>query len=317
MSAPVHVGIDVSKLRLDVCVLPSRQLFVFDNTPDGHRELVAALTPLNPVRVVVESTGGYETPVAHALVHVGLPTARVHPGRVRKFAQSQGQFAKTDPLDAAVLARYSAASDALPLLAVTTPEAQELRDLVSRRRQLVEADVAESNRRDKGLAAPAQKSIDRVRKVLAREVKALDKAIDALIESDDHWHQTDALLRSVLGVGPQTSRVLIAELPELGRFNRQQVAALVGVAPYNSDSGQHQGQRHIRGGRAQVRAVLYMAALTAQRCNPVLRAFSDRLQAAHKPGKVILTAVMRKLLTILNAIVKTRTPWRGQNLATA
>ena len=317
MSAPVHVGIDVSKLRLDVCILPSRQLFSVDNTAVGHRQLLEKLKPWNPVRVVVESTGGYETPVAQALIVAGLPTARVHPGRVRNFARSQGQLAKTDALDAEILAKYSAASDSLPLLDITSPKAQELRDLVGRRRQLVEADVAESNRLDKHLAPATRKSIERVRKLLGREIAVIDNAIDKLIDSDEPWKQTDKLLQSVQGVGPQTSRILIAELPELGQLNRQKMAALVGIAPYNCDSGQHQGQRHIRGGRAGVRSVLDMAALTAQRCNPVMTAFSDRLKALNKPGKVILTAIMRKLLTTLNAILKTQTPWRNQNLEIA
>ncbi len=317
MSAPVHVGIDVSKLRLDVCILPSRQLFSVDNTVEGHRQLVEKLKPVNPARVVVESTGGYETPVAQALVVAGLPTARVHPGRVRNFARSQGQLAKTDALDAEILAKYSAASDSLPLLDVTSPKAHELRDLVSRRRQLVDTDVAEKNRIDKPLASATRKSIERVRKLLGREIAVIDKAIDTLIDSDESWKQTDQLLQSVLGVGPQTSHILIAELPELGQLNRQKMAALVGVAPYNCDSGQHQGQRHIRGGRASVRSVLYMAALTAQRCNPVMKAFSDRMKEQNKPGKVILTAIMRKLLTTLNAIVKTQTPWQKQSLGIA
>ena len=317
MSAPVHVGIDVSKLRLDVCVLPSRQLFSVDNTPAGHRQLIEKLKPLNPARVVVESTGGYETPVAQALVVAGLPTARVHPGRVRNFARSQGQLAKTDSLDAEILAKYSAASDTLPLLDITSPKAHELQGLVGRRRQLVEADVAESNRLDKHLAPATRKSIERVRKLLGREIAVIEKAIDKLIDSDEQWKQTDQLLQSVQGVGPQTSHILIAELPELGQLNRQKIAALVGLAPYNCDSGPHQGQRHIGGGRACVRSVLYMAAVTAQRCNPVMKAFSDRLVALNKPGKVILTAIMRKLLTTLNAILKTQTPWRGQTLATA
>ena len=317
MSAPVHVGIDVSKLRLDVCILPSRQLFSVDNTVEGHRQLVEKLKPVNPARVVVESTGGYETPVAQAPVVAGLPTARVHPGRVRNFARSQGQLAKTDALDAEILAKYSAASDSLPLLDVTSPKAHELRDLVSRRRQLVDTDVAEKNRIDKPLASATRKSIERVRKLLGREIAVIDKAIDTLIDSDESWKQTDQLLQSVLGVGPQTSHILIAELPELGQLNRQKMAALVGVAPYNCDSGQHQGQRHIRGGRASVRSVLYMAALTAQRCNPVMKAFSDRMKEQNKPGKVILTAIMRKLLTTLNAIVKTQTPWQKQSLGIA
>ena len=288
-----------------------------DNTAVGHRQLIEKLKPFSPARIVVESTGGYETPVAQALVVAGLPTARVHPGRVRNFARSQGQLAKTDALDAEILAKYSAASDSLPLLDITSPKAHELQGLVGRRRQLVETDVAESNRLDKPLASTTRKSIERVRKLLGREIAIIDKAIDTLIASDESWKQTDQLLRSVLGVGPQTSRIRIAELPELGQLNRQKVAALVGVAPYNCDSGQHQGPRHIRGGRAGVRSVLDMAALTAQRCNPVMTAFRDRMKAQNKPGKVILTAIMRKRLTTLNAIVKTQTPWRNQTLEIA
>ncbi len=317
MAAPAHVGIDASMLRRDGCILPSRQLFRVDNTIEGHRQLVEKRTPLNPARVVVESTGGYETPVAQALVVAGLPTARVHPGRVRNFARSQGQLAKTDALDAEILAKYSAASAALPLRDITSPKAHELRDLVGRRRQLVEADVAESNRLDKPLAPATRKSIERVRKLLGREITVIDKAIDTLIASDEPWKQTDTLSQSVHGGGPQTSRIRIAELPELGQLNRQKVAAVVGVAPYNCDSGQQHGQRHIRGGRASVRSVLDMAALTAQRCNPVMKAFRDRLKALNKPGKVILTAIMRKLLTTLNAILKTQTPWRNQKLEIA
>ena len=317
MSDAIHIGIDVSKQRFDVCVLPSRQMFSCDNTVSGRQQLLKTIAPLHPTRVVVESTGGYETPLVHDLLLAQLPTARAHPGRVRDFARSQGQLAKTDTLDAEILARYSAASVDLRLTRPITPQALDLQSLVSRRRQLVEAHTAESNRLDKNPSPTATKSIQRVRGVLSEEIQAIDDAIETVIESDNQWKPTDALLQSVKGVGPQTSRILIAELPELGQLNRQQVAALVGLAPYNADSGQQHGRRRIRGGRGRVRSVLYMAALTAQRCNSVLKAFSDRLKREKKPSKVILIAIMRKLLTILNAIVKTQTPWRGEKLAPA
>ena len=316
MSEPVHVGIDVAKQRLDLAILPSRQSFVFDNTPEGRQKLIAAIAPLHPTRIVLESTGGYEQPLVVALIEAGLPVARVNPARTRAFARSQGQLAKTDRIDAHLLARYSMASESLRTVDAKTLETQGLRELVNRRRQLLEADVAEANRLDKSPSKELRMSIQRVRRVLQKEIDRVEKRLAEAIESDDEWKQADRLLQSVKGVGPATSQVLIAELPELGQLNRQEIAALVGVAPYNADSGEHRGQRHIRGGRTSVRCALYMAALKASRCNPTLKAFAARLKSTGKVSKVVLTAVMRKLLTMLNAIARTRTPWRDSTLAT-
>ena len=314
-TTPVHVGIDVSKRQLDVCILPSRQIFSCENTPQGHRQLIKKLTTLKPTRVVLESTGGYEDAIVSALVKAGIPTSRAHPGRVREYARSQGQLAKTDRLDAEILAKYSTVCTTLRLVTPTTPESQELRDLIARRRQLIDFDVAEQNREQQATSTVLLKSIKRTRNRLAAEIKAINQAIDKAIQSDSQWQQKQVLLHSCPGVGPQTSRTLLAELPELGQLNRKEIAALVGVAPYNSDSGQHRGQRRIRGGRASVRKVLYMAAVTAQRCNPTLMAFSDSLKGEKKPGKVILVAIMRKLLITLNTMVKTNKAWNTHKVA--
>jgi transposase len=278
--------------------------------------LVTRLVETQPFRIVLESTGGYEQPLVIALLEAGLPVARVNPARSRAFARSQGQLAKTDAIDALMLARYSKASESLRTIDVKTLETQGLRDLVSRRRQLLAADVAESNRLDKTTAKELLKSIKRMRRALQKEIDWIEAQLVTLVESDDDWQQRDELYQSLKGIGPATSHVLLAELPELGLLNRKQIALLVGVAPLNADSGTTCGVRHIRGGRSHVRSALYMAALTAQRCNPVFHTFAQRLKQAGKPAKVILTAVMRKLLLTLNAMVKTNTPWRDPTLAT-
>jgi transposase len=305
------IGIDVSKDHLDWAAdggEPSR----VTHDDDGLSELVVRLRELQPERVVLEATGGLEMSVLAALSVAGLPVAVVNPRQVRDFARATGKLAKTDRLDAKCIAQFAAAMK--PTL-TPMPEATtlELELILARRRQLVTMLVAEKNRLS-GLAGPRRiprvvASIGRVIKTVEKELAKLDTDMKTRIEDSPVWKAKDELLRSVPGVGPVTARTLLCDLPELGRLNRKQIAALVGVAPINRDSGKLRGRRTIWGGRATVRSVLYMAAVTARRCNPAIRAFYERLVAAGKPGKVALTACMHKLLSILNAMVKNDRAW--------
>lgn len=305
--ADAFVGIDVSKAHLDVATRPEERRWRVTNDEAGWSALVAALVPLAPTCVVVEATGGYETALVTALALANVPVAVVNPRQVRDFARGLQRLAKTDAIDAWVLARFGE---------VTRPAPQPLDDaatldltaLVHRRRQLVEMLVAEKNRRS--TARPAvRRRVDLHIAWLEREVAAADTDIAARIRQSPVWRARDQLLQSVPGVGPGTASVLLAGLPELGAATPQELAALVGLAPYAADSGRWRGQRRIWGGRASIRAALYMAALTASRCNPVCKAFYQRLRAAGKPPKVALVAVMHKLLTVLNAIVRSGQPW--------
>jgi transposase len=305
------VGIDVAKDHFDFTWLPqgSPQQVPYD--AKGLKRLGERLQSLGPCLVVVEATGGYERRLVATLIDAGFAVALVNPRQVRDYARGIGRLAKTDRIDAAVLARFAQEVQPHPL--TKTPEKQgELDELVGRRRQLLELQTAESNRRETTTGKLARQSIDRVLKVLADQIERIDAAIAALIESDDDWRQRQQLLQSVPGVGPVTSATLIAELPELGELNRQEIAALVGVAPFNHDSGKLHGQRSIYGGRSSVRQCLYMAALSASRCNPALRQFAKRLKEAGKRFKVVITACMRKLLILLNVMVKTHTPWKPE-----
>lgn len=302
------VGIDVSKAKFDVWILPTdaRLTCRYDN--EGIERLLEQLTQHECV-VVLEATGGYERRLAAELIDAGHAVAIVNPRQVRDFARGLGVLAKNDRVDAHILARYAQLAP-LRMFDKPSEKQQELAGLITRRRQLQTLRISETNRLELATAKLAQKSIRHVLDLLRKELKKLDAEIARLIAADDDWRSKSELLQSVPGVGPATSASLVAELPELGRVNRQEIASLVGLAPFDRDSGRSHGQRSIWGGRHSVRSSLYMAALTARRCNPVIRAFADRLQRAGKRSKVILTACMRKLLIILNTMVRNQTAWK-------
>jgi transposase len=305
----VTVGIDVSKDRLDVCVLPQGEAFAVPRDGEGLLALTERLAGLRPKLVAVEATGGFEQTVAAAIAGAGLPLVIVNPAQVRAFAQAIGRRAKTDRVDAEVIARFVAAvrPEVRPL-----PSAAEqlLGDLITRRRQIVQMIGAEKQREKRQAQPRLKRSIVRLVAALQKELTEIDRQIDDEIRGSPAWRATEDLLRSMPGVGPIVSRTLLAELPELGRLDRRQIAALAGLAPWTRQSGKWKGKSFIGGGRASVRTALFMAALVASRHNPVLKAFHQRLIAAGKPKLVALTATARKLLTILNTMVKTQTPWR-------
>ena len=304
-SQPVFVGIDVSKDKLDVALWPSGKSFVVERNAKGLNSLCAKLAALNPVTIALEATGGFETVVAAALAAARLPVAVVNPAQVRAFALALGKRAKTDPIDAAVIARFAeAARPAIRPLA--DAETQLLADLIGRRRQIVEMIVAEKQRLGRAPARRLRKSIERLLKAFSN----LNGDIDTAVRASPLWKANEELLTSVPGVGPTTARTLIAELPELGTLTRKEIAALAGLCPFTRQSGQWRGKSFIAGGRASVRASLFMAAMVAARFNPILKTFYDRLAAAGKPKKAALIAIARKLLTILNAIVRDQKPWK-------
>lgn len=305
----VFVGIDVSKKTLDVHVLPHARSHVFVYDPHGLQLLVAELTALAPTLVVLEATGGLQLRAAADLTAAGLTVAVVNPRPVRDFARSIGQLAKTDRLDAQAIARFAAAVRPEPR-PLPNEQRRMLIDLVTRRRQLVEMRVSEKLRRD-AMAPALRQRLDDHLDWLAQAIAELDRQIQDAVRNSELWRDDAALLTSVPGVGPQTAAMMIAQLPELGRIAAAKISALVGLAPFNNDSGASRGTRSIRGGRAGVRTALYMATVTATRCNPVIRAFHQRLRDAGKPAKVALTAAMHKLLLILNAIMRSRTQWRN------
>ena len=304
----MFVGIDVSKMRLDVCIRPKGESRQVSNDEEGIGELVGMLTSSPPALVVLEATGGYEAPVAAALALARIPVAVVNPRQVRDFAKATGKLAKTDALDAGVLAHFAEVVRPEPR-ALDDEQTSELSAMVTRRRQLVDMITAESNRMHVCRSVALRRGIQEHIAWLRRQVKDVDRDLDRKLRTTAIWREKDDLLRSVPGVGPVLSRTLLAELPELGTIDRGKIAALVGVAPLNRDSGAQRGKRRIWGGRASTRAVLYMAALVATRRNPVIRAMYERLLAAGKAKKVALVACMRKLLLILNAIVRDRKPW--------
>ena len=305
-----YVGIDVSQQWLDLAIRPADgPAERVANDTAGIDVLVTRLEALAPARIVLEATGGLERLLVAALVAAGLPVVPVNPRQVRDFARATGRLAKTDTLDAAVLAHFAEAVP-LPLRPLPDAETQHLRELLARRRQLVAMLVAEGQRCR--AAGPALRAgIEAHIAWLKQERERIEDELQASIQDHPHWRAQDQLLQSVPGVGPQISRTLLAQLPELGHIDRRQVAALVGVAPFNRDSGQWRGRRSIWGGRATVRAALYMGALTATRHNPVIAEYYQRLLDRGKPKKVALTACMRKLLVILNAILKNNTPWQA------
>ena len=308
-----YVGIDVAKARLDVAVLPSGRCWPVAHTPEGMTQLREELLELGPDLIVVEATGGIELPLVGILGVVQLPIVVVNPRQVRDFAKATGKLAKTDALDAQVLAHFGQVIQP-PLRPLPDAQAQALRGLVTRRRQVIEMLVAEKNRRRQALPAVRER-ITRHLKVLETELSELDQDLEQTLRGSPLWREQEDLLRSMPGIGPTLAATLIAELPELGQLDRRRVAALVGVAPLNRDSGTLRGKRVTWGGRASLRAALYMATLAATRWNPVIQAFYQRLCQAGKPKKVALTASMRKLLTILNSMVKHQQPWNPLNFA--
>ena len=304
----VAVGIDVAKATLDLHVLSSGQTQTLPNTQAGREELQKLLPDPATCRIVLEATGGYEREIVADLLDAGYHVAVINPKRARDFARALGLVAKTDRIDARVLALFADKVQPAPI--EKTPEKQaEIQQLVARRRQLIDLKTQESNRWDVTHAKAARKSIQAVINTLEAEIHGIEKVIEALLESDDDWQNKVQLIRSVPGLGNVTATTVIADVPEIGKLNRQQISALIGLAPFNRDSGAMKGKRSIGGGRKSVRCVLYMAAMAARRSNPVIKAFAQRLAQHGKPFKVVITACMRKLLVILNSIVKSGRPW--------
>lgn len=308
--SPHFVGIDVAKESFVVCVKPAGQSRTFPQTRAGYEEVIAWLQPFAPQKIVLEATGGYERDLLWALLEAGLPTASINPRQSHHARQTLLQLDKTDQTDAEVLA-WMAEHLQLRLQQSPPEKLLRLQDLVARRRQLVRMKTAELNRIQQARQRDEQRSLQRHLKFLEREVKCLERAIAKLIEADDDWNQTTRLLQSMPGVGAATSHALLAELPELGKANREQISALVGLAPRAVQSGPYDGPRHIRGGRADVRSAIYMATLTAIRCNPVIKNYYIRLRQLGKKTKVAITACMHKLLIILNSMLKAGQAWRN------
>jgi transposase len=305
----VWIGVDVSKQSLDVAVRPGDESWSEPNSRAGIKALTRRLKKLSPQRIVLEATGGYEYELALRLSKAGLPVAVVNPRQVRDFARAVGKLAKTDPIDAKILSHFAEAVKP-PCRLVKDPKLDELDQMVTRHRQLVEMIVAERNRR-MSLRGDVQNDIDVTIRFLQGRLKQVDERLKALIDKDPEWNRKAALLNSVPGVGPVLISSLIAELPELGMINRKQIASLVGVAPFNKDSGKSRGRRHIWGGRAHLRALLYMAVIAGLRFNSTIRSFYQHLRQSGKPAKVALVACMRKLLVQLNAMAKASQTWNA------
>ena len=314
----LFVGIDVSKAHLDVHHLPAGQGFRVPNTPAGHRALCATLGALaarpDDLRVVLESTGGLELAAAIAVEEAGMQVAIIKPERARYFAKAHGTVAKTDAIDAALLARFARDVD-VPVVPLPSAELRQFRELLDRRAQLLEMRTMESNRLQGTTLKAAAKSLRTIIAALDRELKRIEADLDRGVKANQTWADIDRLLQSIPGIGPQVSRLCIGQLPELGRVNRKVIGQLVGLAPVNNDSGDRAGPRHIVGGRLQVRNGLYMAALSAMRHNPIGKALYERLVARGKSHKSALIAVAHKLLTIANALVARQQTWRHPNVA--
>lgn len=302
-----YVGIDVAKAQLDIATYPAGEEWRIAHDPAGVATLVEGLVALAPTLVVLEATGGLELPLVGELLQAQLPVAVVNPRQVRDFAKALGKLAKTDTLDAGVLAQFGEATKPQPR-PLPDAQTQELKALVTRRRQLVEMLTAEKNRLSRATPRLHPQLKEHIQ-WLEGQLKELDQDLGGLVRTTPVWLAKEQLLKGVSGVGKVLSITLVAELPELGNLDRRQIAALVGVAPFNRDSDMMRGKRTVWGGRSQVRAALYMATLVATRHNPVIKAFYQRLLEAGKAKKVALTACMRKLLTILNAMIKHQQPW--------
>ena len=310
----MFVGIDVAKAKLDLATSrDGHRVRTFDNDPAGHRRIVELLASPKPACIVVESTGGYEWPLIQALLEADLPVAHVNPTYVRHLAIGLKILAKTDPIDARVLVRYAELAEPL-LLERCTKNQAELAALVTCRRQFQQTLTQQTNRRAMTRSKAALRAIDQVIKTLEHQVAELDAAIGKLIDSDDHFKDLDRILRSVPGIGPVASATLVAQMPELGKTDRRQAPALLGVVPYNHDSGKLKGQRSIFGGRVEPRCVTYMATLAAMRCNPIIKTFAQRLRAKGKKAKVVIVACMRKLITLINAMLRDRLEWSQLNV---
>lgn len=307
-SIPIFVGVDVSKAHLDSAIRPGNAVYRDANDAAGIAALVARLAPLAPALVVAEATGGMEIPLLAALQAAGIPAVAINPRQARDFAKATGRLAKTDRIDAEALAHFA---EAVRPEARTLPsaEVQALDALLSRRRQLLEMRVMEANRLGACADAVVRAALERHLAWLDAEIAAADRSLADAVNANPVWHRKDELLRSIPGLGPVSSHTLLAALPELGTLDGGQVSALAGLAPFADDSGTRRGPRHVRGGREAVRRVLYLAALSAVRYNPAMKAFRDRLAARGKKPKVILTAVARKLLVIANAILRTGRRW--------
>ena len=305
--ASIYVGIDVSKGRLDVAIGEQGEFWNVANDEKGIAKLVERMKEVRPELIVLESTGGLELPVMGELYACKIPVALVNPGRVREFARSIGLLAKTDKLDARLLARFAEAVKP-PVTHLPDEQEQHLIALVTRRRQLIEMLVAEKNRLNT-VRLSLRENLEEHITWLHKALKGLDQEIQEFIHQSPAWNDKQDLLQSVPGVGPVTASTLLAELPELGKLDRKKIAALVGVAPFNDDSGHRRGKRRVKGGRSSVRNVLYMAALSTSRFNPILRPFYERMLQRGKEKKVALTACMRKLLTFLNAILRDQKRW--------
>jgi transposase len=306
----MFVGIDVSKDRLDVHIRPSGAAFSVSRDDAGLRDLVSRLGAVSASLIVLEATGGFETIVATTLGAAGLPLAVVNPRQIRAFAKACGQMAKTDALDAAIIARFAEAVQP-QARAIPDQAARALGELLARRRQIIGMMTAERNRRHQLTQPRLVKTVDRVLATLQKQLSAVETDIDTAIRDTPAWREKEELLTSAPAIGPRIARTLIADLPELGMLTRRRISALVGVAPFNHDSGKRRGQRAIAGGRGSVRAALYMAVLVAIRRKLPLAATYQRLRAAGKPAKVAIVATMRKLLVILNAIVRDNIAWRA------
>jgi transposase len=308
----VYIGIDVSKDRLDVHILPSQEAFGVERSGKGVAELGQRLLAVSPSIVAMEATGGFETVVAAGLGGAGLPVVVINPVQIRAFAKAIGQRAKSDPIDAAVIARFAQATR--PEIRPLPDEATRLlADLVGRRRQIVDMLTAERQRQMRTTARALVKSIKRLIAALERELQSVNDEIDGAVRASPLWREKEDLLRSVPSIGPATARTLIADMPELGNLSAKKIGSLAGLVPFVRKSGRWKGKSFIGGGRKTVRSALFIAAMVASRRNPILAPFYQRLLAAGKPKMVALIAVARKLLTILNAILRNKTPWQPQN----
>jgi transposase len=305
----IIVGIDVSKDRLDIAVRPSGEVFAVERNAAGLEQLTIRLRELAPQVIALEATGGFETIAAAALAAARLPVVVVNPAQIRAFAKAIGQRAKTDRIDAAAIAHFAEATKPEPR-PLPDEATRLLGDLVARRRQIIEMIGAERQREQRMTVPRLRRSITRLLKALEKELASLNTDIDDAVRGSPAWREKEDLLVSVPGVGRVISSTMIAEVPELGHLGRREIAALAGLAPFTRQSGKWHGKSCIGGGRTAVRTVLFMGAIVAKRCNPVLKAFHDRLIAAGKPKMVALIAVARKLLTILNAIIRDNRPWQ-------
>jgi len=302
------VGIDIAQERLDVHVLPQGDAFTYQNDANSIEKLVRRLRKVAPKVIVMEASGGFEIPLAAELGAANLPLAIVNPRQVRDFARGIGKLAKTDAIDAYVLANFAQTNKIEPR-PLPSEEEQLIKDLVRRRQQLISLRATEKNRLHRVRSKPVRESILVVIQTLDEQIRNIDHDLDNILRSSPLWREKEDLLKSFSGVGPVTARTLLALLPELGKANRQQIAALVGLAPLNRDSGKMRGKRMIAGGRTDVRNALYMAAVSASKHNSTIKAFYERLRQAGKPAKVALTACMRRMLVILNAMIKAKRPF--------